>query len=913
MKRAVHYRNDEEGKLTNSNGSGYRKSFIVYSLLFPLLFLVSCAWLLFSQEGYLWVLDGFEQQYPFFVFEGKWLRALVGNIAAGKPSIPMWSEEVGLGFDSYLFAANCLGNPINLISFFSSPKNAELLLYLTIPIELYLSGITFLSYCKYKGFDPSWATVGALVFAFCGFSSLCFYQILMLYPLVLGPLVLKGSDYIFDDKSPLLLSCSMALTFLYSVQVGWMVCLALLPYCLLRVFLDEGRSLGRFFSLLLRFLICIAVGFLCSAITFVPVAMNILSQERLTLDRQVHLLYELKYYISLFCSVTLPTEVGADCVAGSFPLGFLCCGALLASRGDQLEMGKRRWIILITQSVFMLTLLLPVAGRVSNGFAYPNNRWVWIASLVDALAVTIVMPRLASVDPAEVLRLAFPSLAYAVASVLIASLFTMVPKVFFVCLAILLLLVSGVALLGQRKRLCWIFCVCMLFIWVGCVYSYRGDLREHIELGSAYSRTFDYNPSTIAAEAMEKGKGWRCEEFGNSQRNDGAVTGVPGTSFYCSYYNEALNQFMTTMGIPSASFSFNLNGLNGQTTIDALCGVKYAVAGKGNACMVSSLYREVLEREVSGKFYTLYETDQVLPLGCIYDNSLSEVEFERLSDGEKRLALLKAVVLNEGEGSEVSVDGAQSEQFEYQGSLLPSSDGEIEYASTKDSLSLVSSFSKGREYYLVIHGFDFKPESRNAGKRATIKSVLDASIDEDIDKVYISITAGEKTQRVSYHTRSNTLYGAKDSFVVRLPNLEGEQEVSISFDQKGTYCFEELSLQSIDLAAASELIDGLSANGYSQLSTGSNTYDFSFVVPRDHCYAYFRLPFSSGWSATVDGAPATVMRANYGFLVVPVDKGNHDIVLTYETPGLRVGAALSVLGVMLLLVVGWKGKDNAKG
>lgn len=53
-----------------------------------------------------------------------------------------------------------------------------------------------------------------------------------------------------------------------------------------------------------------------------------------------------------------------------------------------------------------------------------------------------------------------------------------------------------------------------------------------------------------------------------------------------------------------------------------------------------------------------------------------------------------------------------------------------------------------------------------------------------------------------------------------------------------------------------------------------------------------------GWSVTVDGAPAEVVRAQHAFMAVHVPAGARDLTFRYVPPGLAFGAALSVLGLV---------------
>src|SRR5262249_13133827 len=50
-----------------------------------------------------------------------------------------------------------------------------------------------------------------------------------------------------------------------------------------------------------------------------------------------------------------------------------------------------------------------------------------------------------------------------------------------------------------------------------------------------------------------------------------------------------------------------------------------------------------------------------------------------------------------------------------------------------------------------------------------------------------------------------------------------------------------------------------------------------------------------GWSATVDGRPAPVIRGNYAQRVVPLpEPGRHVILMGYHPPGLMLGYLMSV-------------------
>ncbi len=62
--------------------------------------------------------------------------------------------------------------------------------------------------------------------------------------------------------------------------------------------------------------------------------------------------------------------------------------------------------------------------------------------------------------------------------------------------------------------------------------------------------------------------------------------------------------------------------------------------------------------------------------------------------------------------------------------------------------------------------------------------------------------------------------------------------------------------------------------------------------------------FDHGWSVSVDGSPAVPLRANYLFRGVFVPAGKHTVVWSYRTPGLVLGAAISLCSALTLLAIG---------
>lgn len=89
--------------------------------------------------------------------------------------------------------------------------------------------------------------------------------------------------------------------------------------------------------------------------------------------------------------------------------------------------------------------------------------------------------------------------------------------------------------------------------------------------------------------------------------------------------------------------------------------------------------------------------------------------------------------------------------------------------------------------------------------------------------------------------------------------------------------------------------------GHCQLSAYANTRVEADCETGRAALAVFLEQYDAGWSATVDGQPAPLLRANLTMRAVPITAGRHHVVLTFAPPGLRTGLVLSLAGLVVLV------------
>lgn len=73
----------------------------------------------------------------------------------------------------------------------------------------------------------------------------------------------------------------------------------------------------------------------------------------------------------------------------------------------------------------------------------------------------------------------------------------------------------------------------------------------------------------------------------------------------------------------------------------------------------------------------------------------------------------------------------------------------------------------------------------------------------------------------------------------------------------------------------------------------------AYVKTKDAGALFLAIPYEKGWSARLDGKSACRALANEGFTAIPVPAGAHEVEMIYHCPGLREGAVLTVISLVV--------------
>lgn len=909
----------------NISNKGY---YITYVGMFAAFFLCFVFGYAMFGRGFIWATDGLEQQYMFFILQGEWLRELLSNIFIDHTfTIPMWTDMVGYGADYVVSVGNTLGNPILWLSVFATPENADLLLNATVPITLFLAGFAFLGYCSYKQFDRFSSLIGCMVYLFGGYSLIAFSQIYMLYPLLLGPLALWGVDKVFNQELPVLFVAAMFLCFFCSVSQAYVTCLALLVYCLVRVFnLDEKLTVKSFLLWFVKIFGCICLAALLACILFFPNAVSLLSQDRLGLDRFESLTYSFGYYLQLFEGFISPTSVGADCIYGFAPLALVAVFGLFFAKNTGLS-SKTRRILRILFVIFTLFLCLPIVGRIFNGFAYANNRWVWVYALLVSLIVVVLIPALRNSIKKGDCRVLVATCCYGVVSMLFLMWYT--SATFYGLLALAFATVAVFYAFKNKVVLMNVALVGVLAvgcIFVSCQWGFGGSINQ-VRLGLSYTYAVAEDASSVAMQV----EGSDLQRYDSAEthqwRNGNIANGMLGSTFYNSLYNSYIDNYHTSLGLATSSMNFSYAGFNSRTTMEALAGVENFIVPSNDTSMLPPLYRTlVAQGTVKDVDYSVYQTDSDLPLAFVYDSSISRSTYDSMTLAQRQDTLTQSVVLDNGAQDTSQLQWHTDEipstlSFEKEGNdAIEVSDSaslaQKEFGVTIDgntititqpntTLYLNGDIPAGTEAYFMCSGMDYEPlDSNLAGldMREKLNAFLDDLISEEPKECKILVSGDDMVQEIWFMNNKHHLYGGKDDWAVNIGYSDEERHtIALQFSSPGVYSFDSYGVYAQDTSEVEQDIEQLANRSATDIQEFDNGYSCTATAETDEEYLYFRIPYAEGWSATIDGQSADILNANVGFMAVQLSEGTHHVELHYETPNLKTGAVLSLIGIIIAI------------
>lgn len=883
----------------------------VYTLMFLLMCIV--AFLPFFTEGksFVWgagVEDGLSQHFSALAYYGEALREFFRNLLAGHPKLVMWDMSLGYGAD-ILSTLNyyAIGDPLNLLYGFVSPKNTETMYDFMILLRMYLAGITFIIYAR-KMKKRSYGTViGALVYVFSGF---CFRLGLrhpfFINPMIYFPLLCLGIEKIYQRERPYVFIFAVCVSAMSNYYFLYMLTIFAVIYAWIRFYkYTEENKMKNFCLTILKFGMYYTLGIAMAAVILLPSVIGFLGNGRYGngVDWKSLIVYPGKYYLLFIENFIGYGNMGSNTNAGYLPIvGIVVLFTLFSQR-----MKHKKYRVAFIASI--IALILPIFGYAFNGFSYANNRWAFALSFIVALLTAEMYPRLFVMSKRQQIGIGAGIIIYTVFCIIVNASGEEILKNKGIMAACGLIAVFYILLLifqrlgyDTQKRIVRVSMAILLLISVGVHGYYRFDpkgyayTQEFMDQGQAY-RTLKEDNIRMLSKVNDPSV-YRVHAEGYRYKNYGLINHLNTISGYYSITAKCVTDTIKGYDTLGMQYADKYKGVDQRLGLLSLAGVKYiTVAHNSQVAKDVSSKGDVpygVEKQSKKGNITLYKNKYALPFAYAYDSYMTEQQYEQLNGIGKEQAMLAQIILNQHPADKEIQHNEQRNDPDIQTISLPET--RISSPKGKKYADITVPVEKDKETYLyfknlVYHGKKNGDDNFILTGRKGTKGIL--------------VTQNDVQQKIHIQSTFNPYYFGRKDYIVKINHQtsKAKEKVRLNFLSPGEYEFDDISLITVPKKDVLARLKERKENSMKQIQYEGNHFRGVYHAKKDQILCV-TIPYSKGWKATVNGNRTKIYKANGMFMGIIMKKGTQSVKLDYETPGLKIGAWISLVAWIGLGIYG---------
>ncbi|MBQ9503920.1 MAG: YfhO family protein [Lachnospiraceae bacterium] len=936
-------------------GSLQDNAYLLYTVLFILTALIIFSVFYLGGLTFISKGDGTNQHVKALVYYSEYLRDFVKNLIYGHRFVlPEWEAGIGEGGDILsTLHYYAIGDPLTLLSVFFDRSNIHICYAIIQILRLYLAGLSFLLFSRYTIPDCGAlrGVSGALMYCFGSWGlRWTVDHPYFLTPLIYLPLLILGIEKILREKKILVFTLAVMFCSLSNFYFFYMCGIMAAGYTVLRLALVYRRNKEELFRTLLRIVLSAVWGFALSAVILLPQLYSFLGNPRVGYNAAM------KPVISLEDMCKIP-EMLLD-MDSYWSISALAVPALILLFTSR----KKHLMLKIFAAAVPVMLIFKIFGSIFNGFSHSVDRWSFAVTFLSSYIFVLMWPEYIEGHKEKRRPMFIASMVYFLICILLPESGSKNFLVSFSILGLLLVLLLSDLIAGEKREYLLLAsslaCVLIdgLYMYSPEENDYAGYVREEEGL---YETLYKNESETVrAAAALDSDEGF-YRYSGELGLNSGFLHGLSSTSFYWSTVSPWGQNFRSDLALLDNDVYIYSN-YDRRTAANAVSAVKYYVSNSektpfGYSFAISTNVNEELEnrkleelkrelgtqelserqinsiRSETERYEYVFKNDYALPVGFTYDSYISREDWLALSPAEREWIMLDAAVL---EGCDrVSADIGELKAPDADTSVSINSISADENIRVRDNLYTVTDSGSlelkfrtrpESETYLYIKGVDFEPideyslyfgddekyDPQSLYNRTNfnflpfmerIDTIKDHFLEKEVNSagIHVSSPDGEEAD-INYVTPYKKNYGGRHDFIVNLGyNEEPLDSLTISFSNSGIFKIDGIEIYSTGMEAYPEKIERLKENVLENEVWEDDTLSGTVRTDRDKIL-YFALPYSTGWSAQIDGEPAALYCANDMYMAALLPAGDHSIRLTYKTPLLREGARISAVSLVLL-------------
>ncbi|MDR0485943.1 MAG: YfhO family protein [Elusimicrobiota bacterium] len=878
------------------NNSDKRKYYLAYSALFMTSAFLIYSW--FFQYGNAIILDsdGIKQSYSTFLYFGRWLRIIFFNLLSFNFSIPLWDHNIGYGADiiSTLHYYG-IGDPLNFISFFTPEKYTELVYEMILISRLYFAGLFFSMFCFRMRLSFMQALIGSFVYVWSAFTLIGSLWLItgFMSAMIYLPLMLLGIEKILSGEKPFLLIISAFCALITNFYFFYMLSCIVSFYFIVRAYFTapaENKT-KHILKMSARFALNYATGIFLACLVFIPNFYLLIHSTRMKVQ-VFRFLYDLNYYKELTMSLFNVYPISFEWIfIGVSSMALFAFIALFMRKGKFLQVK----IIFLFLS---FCLIFPIGGKILHGFSYASLRWIWAYIFTAAFICSLMLPYLMRLKKKEMLAMSIIAALYIGLCILFYRDLLNIVKIGYVVTGVYLISFTAISFMKMKKSRGYAVILLLLCanIFLSAAYAYKYSFAGYkIKIGEIYPSVI--NTSHLSVKNINDADSfYRYEEnpFGlDIYTNSSMLVGVKGTSYY---YSLAVPYIYELLGDLEhyTEFDFMYYGLDGRTMMGALASVKYFIVADGAEQYLPFGFDENANSFKAHRRteYHAYKTKNNLPLGYTYSKYIPYSVYENLDAVQRQEILLQGAVLKEN----LPPQFEKAQRLELRERRIPF------YVNAADGLLLESNkmvgIKNGAAMQIV---FNAPPNSE------TYIRFVNIIAPSNKEAMTVNVFSNGVNKKFEVYSPKFVRYIGKKNYIINMGYSKVAKTSSvITLPSEGTLTFDKMELVNLPFGKEYEAeIKTLKEDVLENVKLEGNEVSGEISLKTNKILV-LSLPYNEGWEAWINGVKTPILRANIMYMGFPLQAGKYEIRLKYATPGIYLGAFLSLLGFIITALLFFK-------
>lgn len=778
----------------------------------------------------------------------------------------IYSFNMGLGLPFFRNFLNYLSSPFNLIMLLFTKKGLLTSYSFIIGLKSVAASVTFVYFLsiKHKTKNLSLIPLG-IIYAFQAYFAAYYWNIMWLDGMVFLPLITLGIEYIVNKNRWKFYCLSLAIMLFANYFIGYMICIFSVVYFLIYNIYKFRFKKGEIKKELIKFVKnCFIFGSasllagMLTAVLLLPMAssMHSISATGGTMPTSQYYDFLLVDYLKAHLSGVSTTVFASDTITPpNISCGILSIALILAYLINLELPLKNKICYFLILGFFIAAFFIPQLDYILHAFHVPNDlpyRYSFIYSFVFVL--------IGSYGLIHINKIKFPLVAFSYVFLLIllltiahdnwANISTNMVYINMVILTLYFVFYSGLYFINHMHNIFYIAISIVACIDVIVSINYNWDISQDMNL--FYS---DYDATEELLDYVKKQdneKFYRIENTNMMTLNDGSWYNYYGMTTFSSMAYESMAILQHNLGLPGNEIN---SYYYAQTTpiYDLMFDIKYFIGDSNDT------NRYVITKTIDE---TANEFTYNVGLGFGVNNNIKNWDF------------------------------SNSNPFIIQNDFIAKSTN-IYDVLEEAHLNSVENIYKDNEVTILKYKYENPGDNLYFYTRDyTVEYIIIGDClyymhDADVD-------FSNYPEELSYSYMDN--YGEQNIININ----SGEDEVTI-YVVYNNYYAKSYYLYYINQEKFEDAYDTLINNKLDITTFKENKIEANIYLD-ENMDIYTSIPYDKGWHAYLDGKEVSTYALGDALLAIKGTKGNHTIKLVYKIPYLKLGAAVSIIAAVILII-----------